>query len=238
MSECLSDWQPAPDRAEKVADGSSQAKGWVNSETNEVIVRKPLNADSAELPAYGVYFFLKVTEFGRGVNRSLLFRDDDATNADDRINEWLQQAETPANPERFDTAIDPEKVRREELSHVSSLRDWAHLTGADYHITEKIGSRRQSSGPVAIFSGSSRRGEGAYVALASEDGSRGKQFASVGYRPNGHYETDQSSSQTAFEVESPEVEFDGGSIHIQSGRSSKELTVTATTDNPSHSLKE
>lgn len=237
MSEGPRDWKPAPERAAKVAGTDSNARGWVNTETEEVVIRQPLNEDGEDLPAYGVYFFLDVSKStGLGTNRSLLFRGDDAEQVDERITKWLQGVDTPTDPDRFDTAIDPVEVRREELTHVTSLEDWAHLTGAEYYLSEKIGTRKESSGPVAIFNGSSRRGEGAYVALAEENGPRGRKFASVGYQSSGYYTANQSLSRTPFEVESPSVEFDGATIHITGANGSKEITITAQTENPSHSL--
>jgi hypothetical protein len=229
------DWQPALERAEAVADQPDDARGWVNDETGEVVIRQPLIGDDEGLPAFGAYFYLDVSKStGLGTNRSLLFRDDEAEQVDERVVGWLEDVETPADPERFDTAIDPVEVRREELSHVASLEDWAHLTGAEYYLSEKIGMRKESSGPVAIFSGSSRRGEGAYVALASETGPRGRDFASVGYESDGHYSTDQRLSGTPFEVESPSVEFNHDTIHISSPDGSTEITITAQTGNPNY----
>jgi hypothetical protein len=237
MSNHPEDWDAAPVRAEKVADEPDDARGWVNTETDEVIIRQPLIRDYEDLPAFGAYFYLDISKStGLGTNRSLLFRGDEPEHVDEQISEWLQDAETPSDPERFDTAIDPVEVRRGEISHVASLEDWAHLTGAEYYLGEKIGTRKQSSGPVAIFDGSSRRGEGAYVALAKEDGPRGRKFASVGYRSNGFYTTDQNLSRTPFEVEAPRVEFDQETIHITSPDGSREITITAQTSNPSHSL--
>jgi hypothetical protein len=238
MSEELHKWEPAPERAENVADAGQDVRGWLNTATEEVIIRQPLLEEDADLPSYGVYSYLRVSKTGLGTNRSLLFRDDSAEQADERIISWLQSATTPADPNRFDTAIDPVEVRREELSHVSSLEDWAHLTGAEYYLSEKIGTRKESSGPVAIFSGSSRRGEGAYIALTKENGPRGRKFASVGYQTDGYYTTDKSLSQTPFEVESPSVSFDRDTIQISGPRASKEITITAQTDNPSHSLND
>lgn len=237
MSEHPDDWQPAPERAEQVADHPDDARGWVNSETGEVVIRQPLIEDDEDLPAFGAYFYLDVSKStGLGTNRSLLFRDDKAEQIDDRVVEWLENVETPTDPDRFDTAIDPVEIRREELSHVASLEDWAHLTGAEYYLGEKIGTRKESSGPVAIFSGSSRRGEGAYVALASETGPRGRNFASIGYETDGHYSTDQRLSRTPFEIESPNVEFDHDTIHISSADGSTEITITAQTGNPNYCL--
>lgn len=237
MPEDPRNWEPAPERTAKVAGADSNARGWVNTETEEVVIRQPLNENGEDLPAYGVYFFLDVSKStGLGTNRSLLFRGDDANQVDERAVRWLQGVDTPADPNRFDTAIDPVKVRREELSHVTSLEDWAHLTGAEYYLSEKIGTRKESSGPLAIFRGSGRRGEGAYVALAKENGPRGRKFASIGYRSSSYYTTNQSLSRTPFEVESPSVEFDGATVHITGADGSKGITVTAQTDNPSHSL--
>jgi hypothetical protein len=234
MAEDPDDWQPAPERAEAVADQPNDARGWVNGETGEVVIRRPLIRDDEDLPAFGAYFYLDVSKSGLGTNRSLLFRGDDAEQVDDRVVEWLENVETPTDPDRFDTAIDPIEIRREELSHVASLEDWAHLTGAEYYLGEKIGTRKESSGPVAIFSGSSRRGEGAYVALASETGPRGRDFASIGYETSGHYSTDQRLSRSPFEVESPTVEFDHDTIHISSADGSTEITITAQTGNPNY----
>lgn len=237
MPEHPEDWDAAPVRAEKVADEPDDSHGWINTETEEVIIRQPLIEDGEELPAFGAYFYLDISKStGLGTNRSLLFRGDEAEQVDERIMKWLREAETPTNPDRFDTAIDPVEVRREEISYVTSLQDWAHLTGADHYLTEKIGTRKQSSGPVAIFDGSSRRGDGAYVALAKEDGPRGRKFASVGYRSDDYYTTDQRLSTTPFEVESPTVTFDHETIHIAAPDGSSEITITAQTDNPSHSL--
>ncbi|QLH82301.1 hypothetical protein [Halosimplex pelagicum] len=237
MSEHPKDWDSAPIRAENIADQPDEARGWINTETGEVVIRQPLHREDENLPAFGVYFYLEVSKStGLGTNRSLLFRDDEPEQADERVHKWLEDAETPTDPDRFDTALDPIAIRREELSHVASLEDWAHLTGAEYYLSEKIGTRKQSSGPVAIFNGSSRRGEGAYVALAEENGPRGRKFASVGYQPSGYYTTDQSLSRAPFEVESPSVEFDHDTIRISGADGSTAITITAQTDNPSHSL--
>jgi hypothetical protein len=231
------DWQPAPERARQVADRPDDARGWVNGETGEVVIRRPLLESNEELPAFGAYFYLKVSKAtGLGTNRSLLFRDAKAGKVDKRIVDWLDAVNTPTDPDRFDTAINPVQVRREELSHVASLEDWAHLTGAKYYLGEKIGTRKESGGSVALFDGSSRRGEGAYVALASEAGSRGRDFASVGYETDGHYSTDQPLSGRPFEVESPSVEFDHDTIHISSPDGSTEITITAQTGNPNNCL--
>lgn len=235
MAEYPENWDSAPVRAEKVAEQPDDARGWVNTETDEVVIRRPLTNDNDDLPTFGAYFYLKVSKSGLGTNRSLLFRDDDPKQIDDRILEWLQKADAPADPDEFDTALDPVAVRRNELSHVTSLEDWAHLTGADYYLGEKIGRRKESGGPVAIFDGSSRRGEGAYVALAEEHGPRGRGFASVGYQSDGYYTTDERLSRTAFEIESPSVEFDHDTIHISSPDGSA-ITITAQTGNPSHSV--
>lgn len=230
------DWRPAPVHTEKVAD-SDDARGWVNVETGEVVIRQPLLEDSEELPAYGVYFFTKVSKVtGRGTNRALLFRDDDPKQADERLRNWLERVDTPTDPARFDTAIHPTEVRRSELSHVSSLQDWAHLTGAEYYISEKIGSRKRSGGSVALFDGSHRWGEGAYVAIASVDGPGGQEFASVGYQPGDYYTTDQRLGTNPFEISSPTVEFDGETLHVSSSDNSREITVTAQTDTPNHCL--
>lgn len=237
MAENPDGWRPAPKRAEQVADQPNDARGWVNGETGEVVIRQPLIGDDEGLPAFGAYFYLDVSKStGVGTNRSLLFRDGEAEQVDERVVEWLEDVDTPADPGRLDTAIDPVEVRREELSHVASLEDWAHLTGADYYLGEKIGTRKRSSGPIAFFGGSSRRGEGAYVALASENGPRGRQFVSVGYETDGYYTTDQHLSRTPFEVESPGVEFDHDTIHISSADGSTEITVTAETGNPNYCL--
>jgi len=239
MSEEPREWVPAPGRTENVADSAQDARGWLNTTTEEVIVRQPLREDTDDLPTYGVYHYVKVPKSARrGTNRSLLFRDDSAERADERITSWLQRVTTPDDPGDFNTAVAPVEVRREELSHVSSLEDWAHLTGARFYISEKIGTRKESSGPVAIFNGSSRRGEGAYVALASEHGPRGRDFASVGYQSGGYYTTDRSLSGRPFEVESPSVRFEYDTIHVSGAHNSKDIAITAQTGNPSHSLND
>lgn len=254
-------WQRADDNIREALTGDSRRPdisdddtvvGWQHSETGEVVVIHPIKSDDDSLPDAVEYAVYKYTEFKYSdiyerhhiQYGSLLFRSDSVDDAVDRITEWMDQFETPENPEdRHNTAIDVVEVRRHEITHPTTLEEWAMLTGAEYRITEKIGMRKESGGDVAIFDGSSRWGEGAYIALASESGPRGKDYASVGFEPNGFYTADKRLSSRgglggggAFEITDPVVEFDGDTIHMKRG--DKEITITAQTENPAENLYE
>jgi hypothetical protein len=238
MSSEIPHWEQASQRVAAACDSPEDARGWINTRTDEVVIRRRIPGDTENLPEYRVSHFLRMSERGRGTNRSILFRGDSPADLDARVTALLKGVDVPSNPGRFDTAISPTAVRRKELSTVDSIRDWAHLTGAECYQTEKIGTRKQSSGMVAIFDGTSRWGNGAYVALASVTGPGGEEFASVGYQPNGFYATDKHLSGSPFEVTSPAVEFDGATLKIKGVDGSNRITVTAKTGNPDQNIRE
>lgn len=114
------------------------------------------------------------------------------------------------------------------------------MVGAEYYIGEKIGNRKQSSGEVAFFSGSTRRGKGSYIALASESGPRGREYLSVGQQPNGFYGSDTAvksnakrgfGETNAFEMRSPVVSYETDTISVV-GESGDTVEITARTENP------
>jgi hypothetical protein len=253
-------WQRADDNIREALTGDSRRPdisdgdtvvGWRHSETGEVVVIHPIKGDDDSLPDEVEYTVYRYTEFkySEVYDRyhiqygSLLFRSDSVDDAVDRITEWMDQFETPENPEdRHNTAIDVVEVRRHEITHPTTLEEWAMLTGAEYYTSEKIGNRKRSGGQVAMFGGTHRWGEGAYISLASVDGPGGDNYASVGYEPDGYYTTDKQltsrgyGSDRAFEITDPVVEFDGDTIHISERRGDKEITVTAQTENPAENL--
>jgi hypothetical protein len=219
--------------------------GWRHPETSEALIVRPNNDDT---PAQYAVYHCPVFDYSdiyerwnlkRGVTP--LFRDDSIADANERIAYWADRSSVPEEPtKRHRYAIDVETVCRNEIEHPTSLKEWAYLVGAANFGTEKIGSRKESNGDVALFEGSSRWGEGAYIALASEIGPRGHNYLSVGYESNGYYETDQSltaglGGNSAFEIDHPTVEFDGDTI-IVTGRRDESITITATTGNPSECL--
>jgi hypothetical protein len=107
-------------------------------------------------------------------------------------------------------------------------------------MTEKVGNRKRSNGNAAIFGGSSRRGEGAYIAVASVNGPGGQEYASVGVENNGYYTADQrlrsGRGQGAVEINDPKLTFDGDTIHIESPSGDTSITITAQTGNPATNL--
>jgi hypothetical protein len=240
MDDTLTDWQPATKRVEQAVDDDSNGRGWVNTETEEVVIRRPLLADECEQLKYGAYWYLDVSEkTGLGTNRCLLLRGSTPASVDKRIKKYLTAAETPVDPDRLDRALNPTQIRREQINHVTCLRDWAHLTGAKYHMTEKVGNRKRSSGQVALFQGSSRRGKGAYVAVASENGPRGRPFISIGYQSGDFYTTDVSlGHRSAYEIGNPTIEFDGEQIIATGVQQDNKITITPQTGNPDHCLAE
>lgn len=240
MTDNIPNWEPAPDLAKGFGDTEELSRGWTNTVTEEVIVRQPLTDDKhSGLPEIGVYHYLGISEdYYIGTNRRLLFRGDDINTLDERVESIIREADTPNNPDSFDTAVDPVKVRRKHLETIANIEDWAHVVGADFYIGEKIGNRKESSGSVAIFEGSTRRGEGAYVALASENGPRGRPFASVGYKSGGYYTTAPSIRRNAWEVEQPAVKFDDTTITISSPNSDRSITIEPQTGNPSECVRE
>lgn len=198
------------------------AIGWENTETGEFVARTSKDDE------FIVYHFGKVrgdinSSYMTGVNRETLFRSDTPDVAD-RV---TRHFDTVADHGHLDTAA----IIKAEIDSPRCLREWAYLNDADYYTTEKIGNRKQSSGSVAVFDGSTRWGEGAYVALASEHGPRGRDYVSVGYQPNGHYtvsapwSSSRGKRSDAYELESPTAEFTRDSIIIKNPNGDT-LTVT------------
>jgi hypothetical protein len=216
---------------------------WSNIEAPEAILIAPRQADSTGIPSFVAKHYCSrkpnhhpINSASRIVNSAILFRDNSPEDICTRLQPWLQQT-TDAEALDLegplpDRSLSPDKIKRSELKHVTSLEDWAYLVGADFHMSEKIGNTKQSDGSVAYFSGSHRRGEGAYVAQASEHGPRGKQYYSIGTEPNGYYKIQGTSTHRrgAVDLFSPKVSFDGAEITIKTN--TQTVTVVATTGMP------
>lgn len=253
------DWERIDSKAHEAMDGSRRdgvaadnIMGWRNAETEEAVVIQPLrdhhNAD--DVPDFGAYWYAEsgysdaFERYKIAKSQRLLFRAASLTEAEERISEWIEAVETPEDAgDRHTSAINPQEIRRHELSHVTSLEDWAHLTGADYYTGEKVGNTKQSTGNVAMFEGNTRHGEGAYVALARVDGPDGDEYASIGVENGGYYTADRRlgsgrRGSFALEIRHPIVEYDGETIHIESGRHDTDtsITITAQTGNPTVNL--
>lgn len=189
--------------------GLDDVKGWVNKNVDEAVVRLDDDVYLAEH-----FPNLELAKMYIGPRRGrVLFRDTSKQRIDQRIVGHLRE---------FPEGLDSESIRREELDSPQDLWEWAHVFGAEYIGTEKIGNRKESGGNVALFSGSSRRGKGAYVAMASEDGPRGRDYISVGYKSDGYYTVQypgrHRSHKNAIELENPDVEFrDDGEIVATDG---------------------
>lgn len=216
----IANWGRNDELAEKIID-QEDVKGWYNEEADEAVVR-------ASDGIYVAYWYPRPEYSSRrmgGRKGRVLFRDSAKQRIDSRIAEQLR---------KYPAGVDNEEVRRSQLDVPKDLEDWAHAYGAAYTITEKIGNCKQSGGDVAIFEGSSRRGEGAYVALAYEDGPRGKDYVSVGRESNGFYNVNLSGmsrpSRGAIEIMEPKsVDFFGnGKIHVI-GSDDKRMSIVPTT---------
>lgn len=208
-------WVRADSDAQSLTDDAN-AIGWENEETGEYVARTTLDDGEFVVYHYGDTYG---SDRLRGVNRSTLFRSDSA-DVSDRVEPHLAES-----GEYLDTSA----VQQVEIDDPRTLGEWANVNGADYYMTEKIGNRKESGGNVAVFEGSTRRGEGAYVAIASEDGPRGHDYVSVGTKPNGHYrvETEGFSkpNRGAIELEWPTVSFTRDSVIVKSGEKQMVITV-------------
>lgn len=194
----IKNWSRADALAEEVTDESGDIKGWYNETVDELVIRLRDNTYSVEHFSRPEYAKRSV----RGRRGRVLFRDSAKRRTDKRVAELLRQ-----HPD----GIDVEEVRRAELDAPRDLWEWAHAFGAAYMGTEKIGNRKDSDGDVAIFSGSPRRGEGAYIGLASVHGPDGESYISVGYQSDGYYtvrtEGVRNSRRNAIEIERPKLSF-------------------------------
>lgn len=215
----ITNWERNDELAEDLI-GQSDVKGWYNEEADEAVVR---GSDGVYVAYWYARPSLSSNRVG-GRKGRVLFRDSSKSRLDSRIADQLRK-----NTEE----IDYESVRREELDSPQALDEWAHAFGAQNMITEKIGNCKQSGGEVAIFEGSSRRGEGAYVALAYEDGPRGKDYVSVGREMNGYYRVELSGMSRprrgAIEIIDPEgVDFFGNGEIVVSGRNGSKIKIIPT----------
>lgn len=216
----ITNWERDDDLAEEII-GQEDAKGWYNEEVDEAVVR------ASDDGLYVAYRYNRPEHSARAHRRRVghvLFRDSAKGRIDSRISEQLRN---------YPEGIDSEEVRRSELDAPQALDEWAHTFGAANSITEKIGNCKQSGGEVAIFDGSSRRGEGAYVALAYEDGPRGKDYVSVGTEMNGYYRVELSGMSRprrgAIEILDPEgVDFFGNGEIIVTGSDDNQIKIIPT----------
>lgn len=171
----ITNWDRNDTLAEEIIN-QEDVKGWYNEEADEAVVRA-----SYEKSMYVAYFYINPDRSSRASRKRtgrVLFRDSSKSRIDSRIAEQLRN---------YPEDIDFKEVRREEMESPRNLSEWAHVYGAANAITEKIGNCKESGGEVAIFDGSVRWGEGAYVAIAEEDGPRGKEYVSIGSETNGFY---------------------------------------------------
>lgn len=216
----ITNWERNDELAEEIID-QEDVKGWYNEEADEAIVRASDNS------MYVVYRYNRPDHSARARRRrvgQVLFRDSSKNRIDSRISEQLRE---------YPEGVNSEAVRRSEIDAPQALDEWAHAFGAANAITEKIGNCKQSGGEVAIFDGSSRRGEGAYVALAYEDGPRGKDYVSVGTEMNGYYRVELSGMSRprrgAIEILDPEgVDFFGNGEIIVTGSEDKQIKIIPT----------
>jgi len=129
---------------------------WYNDTADELV------ALVSEEQDYATKWYTNVTE-GFTTERNLI-HDTSKSSLKSRTTTQLQEHPDGINYQIF---------KRSALETPATLEDWAYIYGAATYMTEKIGSRKESGGTVAWFEGSTRYGDGAYIAFASEDGPRG-----------------------------------------------------------------
>lgn len=216
----LTNWVRDDTLAEEIIDREN-VKGWYNETADEAVVRSSDN---------GVYTARWYTRPERSRNSyqsqngRILFRDSVKRSIDSRIVDILRT---------YSDGLDWEGIRRSEIDSPQALDEWAHTFGAKNSITEKIGNCKDSGGEVAIFEGSSRRGRGAYVAVAYESGPRGKDYFSVGTEMNGFYDVELSGVSNprrgAIEIIDPSnIEFMSDGEIVVTGDNGKEIRVIPT----------
>jgi hypothetical protein len=192
--------------------------GWENKKTGEIIVCTKQDQEYATLH----FAYTEGDKELRGKNKTLLFRTK-TPNVAHKLEPYFgtkDQREFLNSESIEPKPIDTVLIRRNELQDPRKLGEWAHINNASYFQGEKIGNRKESSGKVAFFDGSTRWGKGAYIALASEYGPRGREFTSIGYKSDDYYtvETQNVSnvSQEPLEIENPtDVTFTRDQITIE-----------------------
>jgi hypothetical protein len=210
---------------------------WAHTDTKEAIRIVPTDDQRKEFPDFEALHYLKDIP-GRPVNSILLFRGESPQSICRRIQPWLDHSSHPSNLDLDspvpDRALNSHDIKRSEIQHIASLKDWAHLVGADFYLGEKIGNTKESSGDVAYFSGNVRHGAGAYVSLASVHGPNSRSYLSIGTNPEGYYTvsgTGMPSRRRAIDIFSPQISYDGDTI-VVNGKDNNTIEIQATTDNP------
>lgn len=212
--------------------GGTNVKGWYNDEAEEAVVRiRRLRGQDYLVEYFPRPHYSRDSYLDR--DGRILFRDSAKQRVDSRIINQLRN---------YPDGIDTEAVRREELETPTNLWEWAHVFGAAFFGTEKVGNRDESSGDVAIFDGHWRNGEGAYIALATETGSYGKEYISIGTQPNGYYEVSLSGKSPvqdkALELNNPSIEFREDGVIVASTNGVKAFIEPTTKGKEEEAWKE
>lgn len=216
----LTNWVRDDTLAEGIID-REDVRGWYNETADEAVVR------TSDDGLYTARWYTRPersrNSFQSAVGR-ILFRDSVKSSIDSRLVDVLRN---------YPEGLDWEEVRRSEIDAPQALDEWAHAFGAEDTIGEKIGNCKESGGEVAIFEGSSRRGRGAYVSVAYEDGPRGKDYFSVGTEMNGFYDVELSGVSNprrgAIEIIDPSnIEFTSDGEIVVTGDNEKEIRVIPT----------